>query len=43
VGTVLIGAGRPLLEDLAGQVPLTLVAAVAFPPTTSWLRYRVSQ
>ena len=43
VGTVLIGAGRPLLEDLAGQVPLTLVEAVAFPPTTSWLRYRVSQ
>jgi dihydrofolate reductase len=41
VGTVLIGAGRPLLEGVAAQVPLDLVEAEAFPPTTSWLRYRV--
>lgn len=43
VGTVLIGVGRPLLEDVAGQVPLILVEVEAFPPTTSWLRYRVSE
>jgi dihydrofolate reductase len=41
VGTVLIGAGRPLLEGIAAQVPLELLEAEAFPPTTSWLRYRV--
>jgi dihydrofolate reductase len=42
VGTLLIGAGRPMLEGVAGQVPLELVEAEPFPPTTSWLRYRVS-
>jgi dihydrofolate reductase len=43
VGTVLLGAGRPLLEDVGAPVPLTLVEAEAFPPTTTWLRYRVSR
>jgi dihydrofolate reductase len=42
VGTVLIGAGRPMLEGITGHVPLELVEAEPFPPTTSWLRYRVS-
>jgi dihydrofolate reductase len=42
VGTVFIGAGRPLLEGVAGQVPLELLETEAFPPTTSWLRYRVA-
>lgn len=41
VGTVLIGAGRPLLNGVAAQVPLALIEAEAVPPTTSWLRYRV--
>jgi dihydrofolate reductase len=42
VGTVLIGAGRPLVEGVDAQVSLELVEAEPFPPTTSWLRYRVS-
>lgn len=42
VGTVFIGAGRPLLEGVAGQMPLELLEAEAYPPTTSWLRYRVA-
>jgi dihydrofolate reductase len=42
VGTVLIGTGRPLLEHVAAQVPLELIEAEAFPPTTTWLRYEVS-
>jgi dihydrofolate reductase len=42
VGTVLIGDGRPMLEGVTEHVPLELVEAEPFPPTTSWLRYRVS-
>ncbi len=41
VGTVLLGAGRPLLEDIDGQTGLELIEAEAYLPTTSWLRYRV--
>jgi dihydrofolate reductase len=41
VGTVLIGAGRPLLEGLDAQTELELLEAQAYPPTTSWIRYRV--
>jgi dihydrofolate reductase len=41
VGTVLIGAGRPLLEGLDAQAELELLEAQAYPPTTSWIRYRV--
>ena len=41
VGTVLIGAGRPLFEGLDVQSELELLEAQAYPPTTSWLRYRV--
>ena len=41
VGTVLVGAGRPLLDGLDAQTELELLEAQAYPPTTSWLRYRV--
>lgn len=41
VGTVLIGAGRPLLEGLDAQTELELIEAEPYLPTTSWLRYRV--
>ena len=41
VGTVLTGAGRPLLDGLDAQTELELLEAQAYPPTTSWLRYRV--
>jgi dihydrofolate reductase len=41
VGAVVIGTGRPLLEGIAAQLPLELLEAKAFPPTTTWLRYRV--
>lgn len=41
VGTVLLGAGRPLLEGLDGQTGLEIIEAEAYLPTTSWLRYRV--
>jgi dihydrofolate reductase len=42
VGTELLGDGRPLLEGLREQASLTLIEGEAFPPTTSWLRYRIS-
>jgi hypothetical protein len=42
VGTMLIGGGRSMLEGVTGHVPSELVEAEPFPPTTSWLRYRVS-
>jgi len=41
VGTVLIGAGRPLLEGLDAQTELELLEAQAYPPTTTWLHYRL--
>jgi dihydrofolate reductase len=41
VGSVLVGAGRPLLEGLDALAELELIEAEAYPPTTTWLRYRV--
>jgi dihydrofolate reductase len=41
VGTVLLGAGRPLLDKLDAQAELELVEAEGYPPTTTWLRYQV--
>ena len=42
VGTVLLGAGRPRSGGLARQVQVELLEAEAYPPTTTWLRHRVS-
>jgi dihydrofolate reductase len=41
VGTVLLGAGRPLFEALDAQTELEIVEAEAYAPTTTWLRYIV--
>jgi dihydrofolate reductase len=40
-GTVFIGAGRPLLSTVSRPVPTTLVEFEAYPPTTTWERYRL--
>ncbi len=40
-GTDLIGSGRPLLEGFDARKGLELIEVVAYPPTTSWVRYRV--
>jgi len=41
VGTVFLGAGLPLLHEMTGFATSTLTNAKSYPPSTTWLRYRL--